>query len=64
MRENALFEAGDENVRKFQSLGIMDGQQRNGGVFIQSIGVGDESSMIEEVRGRFSTVGGFRGSVH
>ncbi len=63
VREQAFFQARDEHDRKLQSLGVVHGQQRNGGALVGRIGVGDQGGVIQKIAQGFAALGGIGGGV-
>ncbi len=63
VREEALFESGEKDERKFKALGGVEGHQRDAGVGIELIGVGGERGVIEEFGERFAAHLGVVGGV-
>ena len=56
MREKSLFESGEKDQRKLESLGGVQRHERDAGVGIELIGVGGERGVVEELGQRFAAL--------
>ena len=59
MREGAFFEAGQEDVVEFEALGRVQREQRDGGAFVEIVGVAHQRGAIEEIGKRLAALGAF-----
>ena len=49
MRKKALFQAGEEDQRKLQALGGVQGHQCDAGLGVELVGVGGQSRVVEKL---------------
>ena len=64
MREQSFFQASEEDQRKLQALGRVQGHQRDLGALVVSIGIADQRGVVEKLIESFAAVARIHGGVH